>query len=108
MASEKTKLDFASELAVGKPNSLGNTLGGFCEHKMDNHESKAWKLLEENLDKLLTNEVIQMDARTGGEVDVRSAVHGASSLAIEGLIPEVAFPVVLSGIRRSLGITEKS
>jgi len=26
MASEKTKLDFASELAVGKPNSLGNTL----------------------------------------------------------------------------------
>ena len=26
MASENTKLDFASELAVGKPNSLGNTL----------------------------------------------------------------------------------
>ena len=26
MASEKTKRDFASELAVGKPNSLGNTL----------------------------------------------------------------------------------
>ena len=26
MASEKTKPDFASELAVGKPNSLGNTL----------------------------------------------------------------------------------
>lgn len=26
MVSEKTKLDFASELAVGKPNSLGNTL----------------------------------------------------------------------------------
>ena len=26
MASDKTKVDFAAELAVGKPNSLGNTL----------------------------------------------------------------------------------
>ncbi|MEY2663774.1 MAG: hypothetical protein RIR35_582, partial [Actinomycetota bacterium] len=26
MASEKTSVDFATELAMGKPNSLGNTL----------------------------------------------------------------------------------
>ena len=26
MASEKTSVDFATELAIGKPNSLGNTL----------------------------------------------------------------------------------
>ena len=26
MASEKTSMDFATELAMGKPNSLGNTL----------------------------------------------------------------------------------
>jgi len=40
-------------------------------------------------------------------VIVWSAVHGASSLAIEGLMPPSNFPLVLKSVKRSLGIKSK-
>jgi hypothetical protein len=56
---------------------------------------------------LLTTGVITRSARQGGEVLVWSAVHGASSLAIEGLLPESAFPLIINGVQRSLGMKVK-
>jgi len=48
--------------------------------------------------------LITKSARQNGEALVWSAVHGASSLIIEGLMPRQAFPEVLKGIQRSLGM----
>jgi AcrR family transcriptional regulator len=67
--------------AMQEPNLYRLIFGGFCDHG----ES----------------------ARQGGEVLVWSAVHGASSLAIEGLLPESAFPLIINGVQRSLGMKEK-
>ena len=93
--------------ATAEPNLYRLIFGGFCEHKMDEHQSKAWKLLVAALDDLLAHGVITKSARQGGEVIVWSACHGASSLAIEGLMPADAFPVVIAGIQRSLGMSVK-
>ena len=75
---------------------------------MEEHDSKAWNLLRDGLDELMANGVIDKSARNGGEVIVWSAVHGASSLAIEGLMPESAFPLVINSVKRSLGIKERN
>ena len=90
------------EWATSEPNLYRLIFGGFCEHKMDDHDSKAWKLLSAGLDELVAQGVIDKNARNGGEVIVWSAVHGASSLAIEGLMPETAFPLVIKSVERSL------
>jgi hypothetical protein len=61
-------------------------------------------LLSEGLDELVKVGLITKSARQNGEALVWSAVHGASSLIIEGLMPRQAFPEVLKGIQRSLGM----
>jgi hypothetical protein len=48
--------------------------------------------------------LITKSHRKGGEVMVWSAVHGASSLIIEGLMPKNSFPLVIKGVQRSLGM----
>ena len=93
--------------ATSEPNLYRLMFGGFCEINMDEHESKAWNLLRDGLDELAAHGVIDKSARTGGEVIVWSAVHGASSLAIEGLMPPSDFPLVLKSVKRSLGIKSK-
>lgn len=90
--------------AMAEPNLYRLIFGGFCERQMDEHDSKAWSLLQKSLDELLLNGLITKDARVGGEVIVWSSVHGASSLVIEGLLPETSFPLVIESVRRSLGI----
>lgn len=92
------------EWATTEPNLYRLMFGGFCEMNMEEHESKAWNLLSEGLDKLVTEGVIDMEVRLGGEITVWSAVHGASSLAIEGLISPSDFSMVLKSIHRSLGV----
>ena len=94
------------EWATSEPNLYRLIFGGFCEHEMDNHESKAWKLLSNGLDELLNHGVIDKKSRIGGEVIVWTAVHGASSLAIEGLMPKSAYPLIIKSIERSLGMKE--
>ena len=71
---------------------------------MENHDSKAWILLRDALDQLVAEGVLNKNLRQGGEIIVWSAVHGASSLAIEGLMSPSEFPMVLKSIQRSLGI----
>jgi hypothetical protein len=90
--------------ATSEPNLYRLMFGGYCEIIMEEHDSKAWNLLREGLDELMAHGVIDKSARKGGEVIVWSAVHGASSLAIEGLMSPSEFPMVLKSIQRSLGI----
>ena len=90
--------------ATSEPNLYRLMFGGYCEIIMEEHDSKAWNLLREALDELMAHGVIDKSARNGGEVIVWSAVHGASSLAIEGLMSPSDFPMVLKSIQRSLGI----
>jgi AcrR family transcriptional regulator len=90
--------------ATSEPNLYRLIFGGFCEHHMDEHQSKAWILLQQTLDDLAANKLMDKSVRAGGEIVVWSAVHGASSLAIEGLMPEEAYPVVMKSIERSLGL----
>ena len=93
--------------ATSEPNLYRLMFGGYCEIIMEEHDSKAWNLLREALDELMAHGVIDKSARKGGEVIVWSAVHGASSLAIEGLMSPSDFPMVLKSIQRSLGIKPK-
>ncbi len=90
--------------ATSEPNLYRLMFGGYCEIIMEEHDSKAWNLLREALDELMARGVIDKSARNGGEVIVWSAVHGASSLAIEGLMSPSDFPKVLKSIQRSLGM----
>ena len=94
--------------ATSEPNLYRLMFGGYCEIYMEEHDSKAWNLLREALDELMAHGVIDKSARKGGEVFVWSAVHGASSLAIEGLMSPSDFPMVLKSIQRSLGIETRS
>ena len=92
------------EWALAEPNLYRLIFGGFCEHVMDDHQSKAWQLLQQGLDELLRHGVISKEARFGGEVVVWSSVHGASSLIIEGLMPKDSFPLVIQSVQRALGV----
>ena len=94
--------------ATSEPNLYRLMFGGYCEVNIEQLDNKAWNLLRESLDELMAHGVINKSARNGGEVIVWSAVHGASSLAIEGLIPASDFPMVLKSIQRSLGIETRS
>jgi AcrR family transcriptional regulator len=94
--------------ATSEPNLYRLMFGGYCEINMEEHDSKAWNLLRETLDELMAHGVIDKSARNGGEVIVWSAVHGASSLTIEGLMSSSDFPLVLKSIQRSLGIETRS
>lgn len=94
------------EWAIAEPNLYRLIFGGFCEHAMSDDHGKAWHLLESALDELLATGLISKSARAGGEVVVWSAVHGASSLIIENLMPADAYPLVMAGVERSLGIIQ--
>lgn len=90
--------------ATSEPNLYRLMFGGYCEINMEDHDSKAWILLRDALDQLVAEGVLDKNLRPGGEIIVWSAVHGASSLAIEGLMSPSEFPMVLKSIQRSLGI----
>lgn len=92
--------------ARSEPNLYRLIFGGFCEHVMEKDHGRAWNLLTNSLDELLATGLITKSARANGEVLVWSSVHGASSLIIENMLPEDAYPLVMSGVKRSLGIKE--
>lgn len=95
--------------ATTEPHLYRLIFGGFCEHEIvDHYDSKAWNLLKNGLDELLLHGVISKDARKDGEVMVWAAVHGGSSLIIEGLLPKESFPRIIEGIERALGVKDKS
>ena len=92
------------EWALAEPNLYRLIYGGFCAPSTENTESKAWKLLEASLDELLYFGVITKESRENGEAFVWASVHGASSLIIEGYMPKEAYMLIISRVRKSLGI----
>jgi len=92
------------EWALAEPNLYRLIYGGFCAPNFENHDSKAWKLLEKSLDELVSYGVITTTARENGEAFVWASVHGASSLIIEGHMPKEAYSLILTRVRSSLGI----
>jgi AcrR family transcriptional regulator len=69
-------------------------------------ESRAWMLLQRSLDDLAASGAINPALRPYGEILAWSAVHGATSLIIEGHLPEEAFDSVLDAIEISLGVVK--
>jgi AcrR family transcriptional regulator len=67
-------------------------------------ESRAWKLLQQSLDDLAESGAINPALRPYGEILAWSAVHGATSLIVEGHLPADAFESVLDAIELSLGV----
>ena len=92
------------EWALSEPNLYRLMFGGYCDLNFEHGESKAWILLQESLDELLSYGVISKKARQNGEAFVWAAVHGASSLIIEGLMPKESYALVINRVSQSFGI----
>ena len=93
--------------ALAEPNLYLLMFGGFCDFHFEHEENKAWNLLQQSLDELLSFGVITKEARQNGEAFVWSAVHGASSLIIEGLMPKESYPLIIERVSKSFGIDTK-
>jgi len=85
--------------------------GVFCSLNSDEveqkrTESRAWRLLENSLDDLAKTGAMNPALRPYGEILAWSVVHGATSLIVEGHLPEQAFESILDGLELSLGIVK--
>jgi len=69
-------------------------------------ESRAWMLLQRSLDDLADCGAINPALRPYGEILAWSAVHGATSLIIEGHLPQEAFESILDAIEIFLGVVK--
>ena len=95
------------EWALAEPNLYRLMFGGFCDFDFENDENRAWQLLQNSLDELLSCGVITKKVRENGEAFVWAAVHGASSLIIEGLMPKESYPLIINRVGNSFGINFK-
>lgn len=90
--------------ALTEPNLFRLMFGGFC--KVQEHgtpeDSEAFQLLSKCLDDLAATGVISAEMRKYGELMVWSCVHGASTLIVEGHLPEAAFESLLEGLELSM------
>lgn len=85
--------------------------GVFCsldpnEVELKRDESRAWMLLQNSLDDLADTGAMNPALRPYGEILAWSVVHGATSLIVEGHLPESAFESILDGLELSLGIVK--
>ncbi len=83
--------------------------GVFCsldpgEVEQKRLESRAWVILHNCLDDLAATGAMDPALRPYGEILSWSVVHGATSLIVEGHLPEAAFASILDGLELSLGI----
>lgn len=90
--------------AKNEPNLFRLVFGGFCKVKFDDeHErQESYATLTTCLDDLLRTGLISPSMRKHGELLTWSAVHGASYLIIEGLLPSEAFEDLLDAIELAL------
>lgn len=86
--------------AIKEPNLFRLMFGGFCKvDKVGEHlEAEAYLILSQSLDELLAKGVISSAMRPYGELIAWSAVQGASTLIVEGLLPEPLFETLLDGL----------
>ena len=90
--------------ANSEPNLFRLMFGGFCKiEKHGTHESEeAFLMLSKCLDDLLATGVITATMRKYGELISWTAVQGASTLIIEGILPEAAFEELLDGLELAM------
>ena len=90
--------------ANSEPNLFRLMFGGFCKiEKRGTHESEeAFLMLSKCLDDLLATGVITATMRKYGELISWTAVQGASTLIIEGILPEAAFEELLDGLELAM------
>ena len=90
--------------ANSEPNLFRLMFGGFCKiGKRGTHESEeAFLMLSKCLDDLLATGVITATMRKYGELISWTAVQGASTLIIEGILPEAAFEELLDGLELAM------
>ena len=90
--------------ANSEPNLFRLMFGGFCKiEKRGTHESEeAFLMLSKCLDDLLATGVITATMRRYGELISWTAVQGASTLIIEGILPEEAFEELLDGLELAM------
>lgn len=93
--------------ASTEPHLFRLMFGGYCsidDAITEREESRAWSLLRACLDDLYDLGVISAKMRPYGEIFAWSAVHGATSLIVEGHLPAEAYESVLDAIELSLGM----
>jgi AcrR family transcriptional regulator len=83
-----------------EPNLFRLMFGGFCkiEREGDHQGNDAFLMLTKCLDDLLDTGVISKSMRKYGELLSWTAVQGASTLIVEGHLPEAAFEDLLDGL----------
>lgn len=86
--------------ALKEPNLFRLMFGGFCrvDRQGEHLEKEAFLMLSKCLDELLATGGITVTMRQYGELISWSAVQGASTLIIEGHLPEEVFEVLLDGL----------
>jgi AcrR family transcriptional regulator len=95
--------------AVKEPNFFRLMFGGYCSIDLadttsQRESSRAWNLLRSCLDDLYNVGLISSNMRPYGEIFAWSAVHGATSLIVEGHLPAQAYESILDAIELSLGM----
>lgn len=90
--------------AFNEPNLFRLMFGGYCKVRLrGSHEDhEAFQMLSQCLDDLLATGVISPEMRKYGELIVWSCVQGASTLIVEGHLPEAAFETLLEGLELSM------
>jgi AcrR family transcriptional regulator len=90
--------------AMKEPNLFRLMFGGFCKvDKAGGHaEDETFMILSNCLDELLERGVITRTMRRYGEIICWTAVQGASTLIVEGLLPEAVFEVLLDGVELAM------
>ena len=98
------------EWAINEINLFRLIFGVFCsldpsEVEQKRVESRAWAMLHNCVEDLFASGAMNPAMRPYGELLAWSVVHGATSLILDGHLPEDAFEVVLDGLELSLGIS---
>ena len=90
--------------AFNEPNLFRLMFGGYCRVMVrgSHVDHEAFQMLSKCLDDLLATGVISPEMRKYGELIVWSCVQGASTLIVEGHLPESAFETVLEGLELSM------
>ena len=92
-----------------EPNLFRLMFGGFCrvDARGTHVDNEAFLMLTKCLDDLLETGVISPQMRQYGEIISWCAVQGASTLIVEGHLPEEVFEDLLDGLELSLGAGKK-
>ncbi len=100
------------EFGKNEANFFRLMFGVFCSldsdgRELERSESRAWMLLENSLNDLAQTGAMNLALRPYGELLAWSVVHGATSLIVEGHLPEEAYESVLDGLELALGISKE-